>query len=121
MKRWSAWNLDVPLVQMNALMGFVATALTATILSLGLERDTETRTVLAFEKLLWIQNDFISRHYQAAVSPAQGHASDPLVVARLGSPAAIYASRRGNPICAGAYHSRGGFRQSAPWPVLSAD
>ena len=43
----------------------VATALTATILSLGLERDTETRTVLAFEKLLWIQNDFISRHYQA--------------------------------------------------------
>lgn len=58
-------TLDVPLVQMNALMGFVATALTATILSLGLERDTETRTVLAFEKLLWIQNDFISRHYQA--------------------------------------------------------
>ena len=46
-------------------MGFVATALTATILSLGLEPDTETRTVLAFEKLLWIQNDFISRHDQA--------------------------------------------------------
>ena len=58
-------TLDVPLVQMNAQMGFVATALTATILSLGLERDTETRPVLAFEKLLWIQNDFISRHYQA--------------------------------------------------------
>jgi hypothetical protein len=58
-------DLDVPLVQMNALMGFVATALTATILSLGLERDTEKRTVLAFEKLLWIQNDLISRHYEA--------------------------------------------------------
>lgn len=57
--------LDVPLVQMNALMGFVATALTATILSLGLGRDAETRTVLAFEKLLWIQNDLISRHYEA--------------------------------------------------------
>src|SRR5262249_53995701 len=30
-------EIDVPLVQMNALLGFVADALTATILSLGLE------------------------------------------------------------------------------------
>jgi hypothetical protein len=58
-------ELDVPLVQMNVLMGFVATALTATILSLGLERETESRTLLAFGKLLWIQNDLITRHYQA--------------------------------------------------------
>ncbi len=56
--------LDVPLVQMNGLMGFVATALTSTILGLGLERRTEVATVLAFEKLLWIQNDLITRHYQ---------------------------------------------------------
>ena len=55
--------LDVPLVQMNALLGFVADALTATILSLGLDRDTETRTVRAFGKLLWLQNDLINRHY----------------------------------------------------------
>ena len=33
-------ELDVPLVQMNALMGFVADALTATILGLGLDRET---------------------------------------------------------------------------------
>jgi len=58
--------LDVPLVQMNALMGFVADALTATIFSLGLDRATETRTVRAFGKLLWLQNDLITRHYQAA-------------------------------------------------------
>ena len=32
-------DLDVPLVQMNALMGFVSDALTATILGLGLERE----------------------------------------------------------------------------------
>ena len=57
--------LDVPLVQMNALMGFVADALTATILGLGLERDQEVRTVRAFNKLLWLQNDLINRHYQA--------------------------------------------------------
>ena len=33
-------ELVVPLVQMNALLGFVADALTNTILSLGLERET---------------------------------------------------------------------------------
>ena len=59
-------ELDVPLVQMNALLGFVADALTATILSLGLERECEQRTLRAFSKLLWLQNDLINRHYQAA-------------------------------------------------------
>jgi hypothetical protein len=59
-------NLDVPLVQMNALMGFVADALVGTILSLGLDREIEARTVRAFNKLLWLQNDLVTRHYQAA-------------------------------------------------------
>jgi hypothetical protein len=58
-------DLDVPLVQMNALMGFVADALTATIFGLGLDRETEAKTVRAFQKLLWLQNDLITRHYQA--------------------------------------------------------
>jgi hypothetical protein len=57
--------LDVPLVQMNALMGFVSDALTATILGLGLPREQEIETLRAFNKLLWIQNDLITRHYQA--------------------------------------------------------
>ena len=56
--------LDVPLVQMNALLGFVADALTATILGLGLPREAEVRTLRAFGKLLWVQNDLITRHYQ---------------------------------------------------------
>lgn len=56
--------LDVPLVQMNALLGFVADALTATIFNLGLDRETELRMVRAFNKLLWLQNDLITRHYQ---------------------------------------------------------
>ena len=59
-------QLVVPLVQMNALLGFVADALTNTILGLGLERTTEVQTVRAFNKLLWLQNDLINRHYQAA-------------------------------------------------------
>lgn len=59
-------DISVPLVQMNALMGFVADALTATILGLGLDRAAEVRTLRAFNKLLWVQNDLITRHYQAA-------------------------------------------------------
>lgn len=60
-------EVDVPLVQMNALMGFVADALTNTIFGLGLDRPTEMRTVRAFGKLLWLQNDLINRHYQRDV------------------------------------------------------
>ncbi len=59
-------QLNVPLVQMNALLGFVADAVLATILSLGLDRETEVRTLRAFNRVLWLQNDLITRHYQAA-------------------------------------------------------
>ena len=58
-------DLNVPLVQMNSLMGFVADAFAATILGLGLPRDAEVRTLRAFGKLLWLQNDLITRHYAA--------------------------------------------------------
>ncbi len=61
-----AKELDVPLVQMNALMGFVADALNSTVLSLGLEREVEVATLRAFGKLLWLQNDLINRHYALA-------------------------------------------------------
>jgi hypothetical protein len=56
-------QLDVPLVQMNALMGFVADAILATILGLGLDAATTAATARAFCKVLWIQNDLITRHY----------------------------------------------------------
>ena len=58
-------ELNVPLVQMNALMGFVSNALVSTILGLNLDRETEVKTLIAFNKLLWLQNDLITRHYQA--------------------------------------------------------
>ncbi len=64
--------LDVPLVQMNSLMGFVADAMTSTILGIGLERDAEVRTLRAFGKLLWLQNDLINRHYQAERAQVEG-------------------------------------------------
>lgn len=57
-------EIDVPLVQMNALMGFVSDALVAAILDLKLDSQTTARTLRAFNKLLWLQNDLITRHYQ---------------------------------------------------------
>jgi hypothetical protein len=61
-------DIDVPLVQMNALMGFVSDALLSTILGLGLEPAVQACTLRAFNKLLWLQNDLITRHYQAPAS-----------------------------------------------------
>ncbi|QDT66344.1 protoglobin family protein [Calycomorphotria hydatis] len=56
-------KINVPLVQMNALMGFVSDAFTTTIFTLNLDRELEIKAIRAFQKLLWIQNDLITRHY----------------------------------------------------------
>lgn len=63
-------SLQVPLIQMNALMGFVSDAILATIMNLELDADTKTRTVRAFNKLLWLQNDLINRHYASDAETA---------------------------------------------------
>ena len=63
-------QINVPLVQMNALMGLLADVLLETIATLGLEADVELKTQRAFQKLLWIQNDFINQHYSSAPSLA---------------------------------------------------
>jgi hypothetical protein len=68
-------ELDVPLVQMNALMGFVSDALVATVLRLGLPKDVEAKTLRAFNKLLWVQNDLITRHYQDRAAKAAATAA----------------------------------------------
>lgn len=59
-------EIVVGLVHMNALLGFVADAVTGVIFGLGLPRESEIAAVRAFNKVLWIQNDLINRHYQAA-------------------------------------------------------
>lgn len=53
----------VPLVQMNALMGLLSDLLTDTVASLGLPADQTLRAIRAFQKVLWVQNDLINRHY----------------------------------------------------------
>jgi hypothetical protein len=56
-------EIQVPLVQMNALMGFVADAVNTVLLATSLPDETKTAAIRAFNKLLWIQNDLINRHY----------------------------------------------------------
>ena len=76
-------SIDVPLVQMNALMGLFADVMIETIHDLDLEPDQEWKSVRAVSKLLWIQNDLINRHYAAestnepetAATPASGAAA----------------------------------------------
>ena len=46
--------INVPLVQMNALMGFVADAFNATILGFDLPAETRATATRAFSKLLWL-------------------------------------------------------------------
>jgi hypothetical protein len=50
---------------MNALMGFVSDAQLSTILGLNLDAAVKAQTLRAFNKLLWLQNDLITRHYAA--------------------------------------------------------
>ena len=61
--------IDVPLVQMNALMGLLSDAIMTAIAESPLDSAKSLQTQRAFNKLLWIQNDFITRHYQAGTGP----------------------------------------------------
>jgi len=56
-------EINVPLVQMNALMGVIADVLLTSISEWPIPSEAALKTIRAFNKLLWIQNDFISRHY----------------------------------------------------------
>lgn len=56
-------QICVPLVQMNALMGAISDALLESIGCWPLPAEQLLPTIRSFNKLLWIQNDFITRHY----------------------------------------------------------
>lgn len=58
-------NIDVPLVQMNALMGLLSDCLVKAIWSFPVDEIQRMSILRAFNKLLWIQNDLITRHYQS--------------------------------------------------------
>lgn len=74
-------DINVPLVQMNALMGYLSDVLLEALLQLPLDAATLATTVRAFNKLLWIQNDFITRHYQSAQPAGTASAEAPAAAA----------------------------------------
>jgi hypothetical protein len=52
-----------------------------------LDSNKTLQTQRAFNKLLWIQNDFITRHYQSGISGTQdGRAAAATPAAESGSP-----------------------------------
>ncbi len=61
-------DIEVPLVQMNALMGLLADLLIDLVMEAPVDAATKSQTLKAFQKLLWIQNDFINRHYTVETS-----------------------------------------------------
>ena len=56
-------EIVVPLVQMNALMVFVSDAVIAKVMAADAPPEARVKLCRALNKLLWIQNDLISRHY----------------------------------------------------------
>ncbi|MCA8989522.1 MAG: protoglobin family protein, partial [Planctomycetaceae bacterium] len=60
--------INVPLVQMNALMGALSSILIESISEWPLDASQRLQTIQAFNKLLWIQNDLITRHYTTSAT-----------------------------------------------------
>lgn len=56
-------HIQIPIVQIGALFGFVNDALIATIQGLPIPQAERDRTVRAFTKLLWLQADLFVKHY----------------------------------------------------------
>ncbi|KAI7905059.1 Protoglobin-domain-containing protein [Cokeromyces recurvatus] len=69
-------KINVDYIHINALMGFVESTLVGGLLSLQLDRETESKALLAFNKLLWIQNDYFAKYY---CNPATVHDANVLV------------------------------------------
>jgi hypothetical protein len=46
-------------------MGYLSDTLLEALFALPLELSEKTMAIRAFNRLLWVQNDFINRHYQS--------------------------------------------------------
>ncbi|KAL7751696.1 hypothetical protein RI367_002695 [Sorochytrium milnesiophthora] len=56
-------SINVEYIHINALMGYVESILLGAISDLPLDATTKKKTLLAFNKLLWIQNDLFTQYY----------------------------------------------------------
>lgn len=67
-------QIVVPLVQMDALMGFVSDTLLSAVMAADVPLEARLKLARALNKLLWIQMDLITKHYQ---NPAKSHPARP--------------------------------------------
>ncbi|ORY00136.1 hypothetical protein K493DRAFT_211459 [Basidiobolus meristosporus CBS 931.73] len=56
-------KINVEYIHISALLGFVETTLIWAVSTLKLEREHELQVILAFNKVLWLQNDFFAKYY----------------------------------------------------------
>lgn len=63
-------EINIPLVQMNALMGLLTDVVTDALIESSMDQNSTLKTIRALNKLMWIQNDFISRHYVTSAESA---------------------------------------------------
>lgn len=56
-------KINVDYIHINALMGFVESAVVETVFTLDLPREQEKAVISAFNKLMWIQNDYYAKYY----------------------------------------------------------
>ncbi|CAO3635948.1 unnamed protein product [Mucor hiemalis] len=82
-------KINVDYIHIGILLGYVESVLAGGLLSLNLDREVESKALLAFNKLLWIQNDYFAKYY---CNPAAIHDVKPKAesaIASLTSPAAL--------------------------------
>eukprot|EP01122_Echinamoeba_exundans_P014942 TRINITY_DN68_c0_g1_i1.p2 TRINITY_DN68_c0_g1~~TRINITY_DN68_c0_g1_i1.p2 ORF type:complete len:182 (+),score=62.06 TRINITY_DN68_c0_g1_i1:239-784(+) len=56
-------KLQIDYLYVNALFGYVEDVLISAIMDLPVDNDTKKAALRAFNKILWIQNDLMVRHY----------------------------------------------------------
>jgi len=56
-------KINVEYIHINALLGYVSDIVLGAIITAELDPKTKTATALAFNKLLWIQNDLFAKYY----------------------------------------------------------
>jgi len=56
-------KINVEYIHINALLAWVESQVILAIYSIGLEKDKESKTLVAFNKLFWIQNDLFAKYY----------------------------------------------------------
>lgn len=64
--RAGSQEIDIPLVQMNALMGLLSDVVFEVLIESPMKPAETQAAIRAFNRLFWIQNDFITRHYTSS-------------------------------------------------------